>query len=94
VIVATQPVVLNARVAEIPGAPPFPNNLGTHGYDPELVPEMGGIFYAVGPNIRAGKKFKKVDGINIYPFIAHILGLKAPSNIDGQLSALRSAYRR
>jgi alkaline phosphatase D len=93
VIVATKPVILNGRPAEVPGAPPFPNNLGTHGYDPELVPEMNGIFYAAGPNIRAGQKFRRVEGIDIYPLIAHILGLKAPSDLDGQLSALRSTYK-
>ena len=90
---ATKPVILNARAAEVPGAPPFPNNLGTHGYDTQLVPEMGGIFYAAGPNIRAGKKFRRVQGVDVYPLIAHILGLKAPSDIDGQLSGLRSVYK-
>jgi predicted AlkP superfamily pyrophosphatase or phosphodiesterase len=94
VIVGTRPVILNGRAAEVAGTPPFPNNIGTHGYDPELVPEMNGIFYAAGPNIRSGRKLRRVNGVDIYPFIAHILGLEAPSDIDGHLSGLRSIYKR
>jgi len=66
---------------------------GAHGYDPAITKNMKGIFYAIGPNIKAGKKVKAFENIHIYPLIASILGLTTPA-IDGDLKVLKSILVR
>ncbi|MEN2283233.1 ectonucleotide pyrophosphatase/phosphodiesterase [Algoriphagus sp. SE2] len=61
---------------------------GTHGYS-QKYPEMHGIFYANGPQIKSGKTIDSFDNIHIYPLICHILGLPIPKNIDGELEVLK-----
>jgi alkaline phosphatase D len=65
---------------------------GVHGYDPAEVTDMLGIFYAQGPNIRAGSKLPAIANIDIYPLIAKILGLKLPP-IDGNPETLKSVIK-
>ncbi len=61
---------------------------GMHGYDVASMPEMRGIFFAAGPDLKAGITIDEFQNIHIYPLIAHILGLSMPSGIDGQFSVL------
>jgi alkaline phosphatase D len=61
-----------------------------HGYDPRIVPEMRAIFYAEGPDIRRGVVLKPFDNVNVFPFLAEILGLNAPAT-DGNASVLDPA---
>jgi predicted AlkP superfamily pyrophosphatase or phosphodiesterase len=61
---------------------------GMHGYDVLKMPEMRGIFYAAGPDLKAGLTIEEFQNIHIYPLIAHILGLDVPAGIDGKLSVL------
>jgi alkaline phosphatase D len=65
-------------------------NKGVHGYDPASVPEMRAIFYAEGPDIRKGARLKPFENVNVYPFLAEILGLNAPA-IDGSAAVLEPA---
>lgn len=65
---------------------------GEHGYDPDTVGEMKGIFYASGPNIKPGMKVQAFRNIHIYPFIAKILGLETPP-IDGSIKILQDLYK-
>ncbi len=66
---------------------------GVHGYDPGVVKEMQGIFYAKGPNIKAGKTIGAFENIHVYPLIAHILGLQTPP-IDGKFEVLKPIYKK
>lgn len=66
---------------------------GAHGYDPDQVTDMNGIFYAKGPNIRPGSKVKAFRNIHVYPLIAEILQLRSPP-VDGQLKELKSIYKK
>lgn len=66
---------------------------GVHGYDPAEVKDMQGIFYAQGPNIKAGQKIPAIPNIDVYPFIAKILGLKLPP-IDGNPNTLKKIYKK
>lgn len=66
---------------------------GAHGYDPDVVQDMAGIFYAKGPNIRKGVKVAKFRNIHVYPLIAEILGIKPPK-VDGELSVLKSILNK
>ncbi|MEK6623780.1 MAG: nucleotide pyrophosphatase/phosphodiesterase family protein, partial [Bdellovibrionota bacterium] len=61
---------------------------GTHGYDPAKSKEMGGIFIAQGPLIKNGK-LGAIPNINVYPFVAALLGLPLTDKIDGELSVLK-----
>lgn len=60
---------------------------GTHGYSQEY-PEMHGIFYANGPQIKSGLTINSFDNIHIYPLICKILGLPVPGDIDGEIQVL------
>ncbi|MBI2522515.1 MAG: alkaline phosphatase family protein [Bdellovibrio sp.] len=60
---------------------------GTHGYDPAVSKEMGGIFIARGPQIKNGK-LGAFPNINLYPFVAALLGLKQTEKIDGKIGIL------
>ena len=74
-------------------APTHKVNVGSHGFDPHTMPEMKAIFYAEGPDIKAGVKLKSFDNIDVYPFIASLLGLEPPP-IDGTLKPLEPALKR
>ncbi len=67
--------------------------LGMHGYDPAHMPEMKAIFFAAGPDIRRGEKVPPFENVNLYPFVARILGLDishlATGAVDGDLKDLQ-----
>lgn len=65
---------------------------GEHGYDPYMTEDMGAIFYANGPNIRSGSKLPKFENVNVYPFVAYILGITELPEVDGKLDVLKDAY--
>jgi predicted AlkP superfamily pyrophosphatase or phosphodiesterase len=47
---------------------------GTHGYD-NTIPDMNGIFYAIGPNFKNGYNAGQLYNTDIYNLIAHICNL-------------------
>lgn len=67
--------------------------IGVHGYDPYTFPDMYGIFYAMGPNIKSGKRVPAFENIHVYPFIATLLGLRIPE-IDGSAEVLKVLYKK
>jgi predicted AlkP superfamily pyrophosphatase or phosphodiesterase len=66
---------------------------GEHGYDVTRMPEMKALFVANGPDIRRGAKLASFENVDVYDFIAQLLGLKVGKN-DGRLGALKSAIKR
>ena len=54
------------------------------------MPEMRGIFYAMGPRIPRGIKIGVVDATDIYPLMLSILGLPAPHAMEGDPDKLPS----
>jgi predicted AlkP superfamily phosphohydrolase/phosphomutase len=62
---------------------------GDHGWPPEM-PEMKGIFRAMGPRIPAGTRVGVIHVSDIYPLMLEILGLQAPHPIDGDPERLPS----
>jgi predicted AlkP superfamily pyrophosphatase or phosphodiesterase len=86
VVIATGPYALRAHApsAGKPDHPPLP---GMHGFDPRKRPEMKASFFAAGPDIVAGKTVEPFENVNLYPWLAHLLGLHAPKT-DGSLSVL------
>jgi len=65
---------------------------GTHGYSQEY-PEMHGIFYAQGPQLKSGLTIESFDNIHVFPLICKILGLPIPVDIDGKLEILESILK-
>ena len=63
-------------------------NKGVHGYDPANLRNMRGIFYAAGPGIREHAEVGPFENVDIYPFIAQLLGLRV-GKIDGSTSVLQ-----
>ena len=65
---------------------------GMHGYDPQKYKEMQGIFYAIGPNVKP-MKIGSFENVDVYPFIAKILGLKTTGKLDASAAVLDPIYR-
>lgn len=65
---------------------------GSHGFDPAILPEMKASFFAAGPDILPGKTLAPFENVNLYPWIAHMLGLTAPKT-DGDLNILANTLR-
>ena len=83
--IAALPFTVHATSAEI-GAK------GEHGWDPAIMPEMKSIFYAEGPDVRAGVSLQPFENVNIYDFVCGILKLKPAPN-DGDKKVLKPARR-
>lgn len=91
VIVATGPYAIRAKApqGEGEGRPP---TAGMHGFDPHTMPEMKAIFFAAGPDVVEGKTVAEFENVNLYPWMAHMLGMKPPKN-DGSLNILAGTLR-
>lgn len=91
VVVATGSYAIRAHAPRA-GEADRPPTLGMHGFDPHFVPEMKASFFAVGPDLREGKVVAPFDNVNLYPWMAHLLGLTPPKN-DGSLNILSGTLR-
>ena len=60
-------------------------HLGTHGYDPFASKEMHTIFFARGPAFNKNVTMEPFESVNVYPLLAHLLGIKPRPN-NGSLS--------
>ncbi len=65
---------------------------GEHGYDP-IIPDMGATFYAWGPAFKQGLQIPAFENVNVYPLIAHLLGLKITEPVDGSLKVLQGTLK-
>jgi predicted AlkP superfamily pyrophosphatase or phosphodiesterase len=91
VVIPTGPYMIRAHPSETPEIPQ-PKVKGEHGYDPSQMKSMRASFYAAGPDIRPGVQVQAFENIDVYPLIAHILGLHI-GKIDGHLAVLRPILR-
>jgi len=91
VVVATGPYAIrgHAPPADRPDNAP---DAGMHGFDPHKLPQMKASFFAAGPDILQGKTVAPFENVNLYPWIAHLLGLNAPRT-DGNLNVLAGTLR-
>ncbi len=64
---------------------------GSHGYDPDL-PSMRAIFIAQGPAFREGLTIPAFDNVDVYPLLAHLVGIPAAPN-DGDPATLLPALK-
>ena len=91
VIIATGPYAIRAHEPP-PEKPDVPPSTGGHGFDPRAVPQMKASFFAGGPDITPGKTVAPFENVNLYPWMAHILGLR-PAKNDGSLNILAGTLR-
>jgi predicted AlkP superfamily pyrophosphatase or phosphodiesterase len=91
VVVPTGPYPITARSPNSSGDAKMPPR-GGHGYDPREMPSMKAIFFAAGPDIRAGVTLGPFENVDVYPFIARILGLQT-GPIDGNIRALQGILK-
>ena len=91
VVIATGPYALRAHGPPV-GTTDKPPTVGMHGYDPHKLPEMKASFFAAGPDIVVGKTVAPFENVNLYPWLAHMLGLTAPKT-DGSLNVLSETLR-
>jgi predicted AlkP superfamily pyrophosphatase or phosphodiesterase len=91
VVIATGPYAIRAHKPP-EGKPDNPPEAGMHGFDPHRIPEMKASFFAAGPDIVPGKTVAPFQNTNLYPWIAHMLGLQVPKN-DGSLNVLAGTLR-
>jgi predicted AlkP superfamily pyrophosphatase or phosphodiesterase len=91
VIIATGPFAIRAH-APAAGQESHPPTVGMHGFDPHQIPEMKASFFAAGPDLVPGKTVAPFENVNLYPWLAHILGLHAPKS-DGSLNILSGTLR-
>lgn len=91
VIVPTGPYMIRAKkpAGDKPQQPP---PAGMHGFDPRTMAEMKASFFAEGPDILPGKTVQPFENVNLYPWMAHMLGLTAPKT-DGSLNILAGTLR-
>ena len=90
VVVATGPYLIRVHDSDNPNEV-LPK--GMHGYDPQTMKEMRGIFYAAGPDIRPGVRLPPFENVDVYPLLAKILGLEI-GFIDGELRPVEPALRQ
>ncbi len=62
---------------------------GAHGYDIDD-PAMRALFIAHGPALRNGVVLPAFDNVDVYPLLAHLLGIKPEAN-DGNFDEVRAA---
>jgi alkaline phosphatase D len=91
VVIATGPYPIRAHKPSA-DKPDHSPEAGMHGFDPRKVPDMKASFFAAGPDIVPGKTVSPFENTNLYPWIAHILGLQAPKS-DGSLNVLAGTLR-
>jgi len=91
VIVATGPYAIRAHGPQA-GREDKPPVAGMHGFDPRKMPEMKASFFAEGPDIVPGKTVAPFENVNLYPWLAHLLGLETPKS-DGSLNVLAGTLR-
>jgi predicted AlkP superfamily pyrophosphatase or phosphodiesterase len=91
VILPTGPYALTARDPNAGGGSRKPP-VGGHGYDARQMPSMKAIFYAAGPDIRAGAILPPFENVDVYPLITAILGLIS-GPVDGDLHPLQGILK-
>jgi predicted AlkP superfamily pyrophosphatase or phosphodiesterase len=91
VVIPKGPYMIRAHASETPEIVQ-PKVKGEHGYDPAQMKSMRAIFYAEGPDIAAGAKLAPFENVDVYPFIAKILGLSI-GPIDGHIASLEGVLK-
>lgn len=82
-------ILLTRPKPDAPARADIDHATGAHGYAPES-PEMRAVFVADGPRFADGKRLPAFDNVDVYPLLAHLLGVPAAPN-DGNPATLLPA---
>jgi len=87
-VLTTVPPRTFAAAAFVESAASFAGGLlgwkrGMHGFDPSL-PDMGGIFFALGRGVPHGARIGPVRAIDVAPTVAELLGIAPPADAEGE----------
>lgn len=63
---------------------------GDHGWSQFNTTDMDAIFYAQGPAFKKSYQIETVENVNVMPLLAHILGVKITTPIDGKLEHMET----
>lgn len=91
VVIATGPYAIRTH-GPPEGKPDRDPTKGMHGFDPSKIPEMKASFFAAGPDILRRRTVLPFQNVNLYPWLAHMLGLTPPKS-DGSLNVLAGTLR-
>ena len=91
IVLTTGPFMVRAHGPPA-GKTDNPPPAGMHGYDPHKMPEMKASFFAAGPDILPDRTVRPFENVNLYPWLAHMLGLATPKS-DGTLNVLAGTLR-
>lgn len=86
------PVIVPTGAYSISAHLDLHSDRGIDGLDPRTVPAMKAIFFAAGPDIVEGTTVAPFENVNLYPWLAHLLGLTPPKT-DGSLNILSGTLR-
>ena len=64
----------------------------THGWNPADSPGMQTIFYAYGPAFKGNVTMDAFESVNVYPLLAHLLGIKPRPN-NGSLNIFKHVLK-
>ncbi|AHG87806.1 type I phosphodiesterase/nucleotide pyrophosphatase [Gemmatirosa kalamazoonensis] len=76
-----------------PTPPKGPVTGGQHGWDPAVAPEMGAIFLAAGPDVRARGTIVPFANVQVYPLLARMLRITPAPRLDGDDRLARAILR-
>ncbi|RRS08114.1 alkaline phosphatase family protein [Pseudoalteromonas sp. J010] len=65
---------------------------GTHGY--EITDDMAAFFVAQGPAFKSGVSVEQASNLEVYPTLAHIMGLKPLNQLDSKGENLLKLVRQ
>ena len=68
-----------------------PESIGEHGYD-NADPRMRALFIAEGPAFQNGIRVPEFPNVDVYPLMAHLLGIPAAAN-DGNYDAVKDMLK-
>ncbi len=79
ILVAGEGLTFRSFYQRAAGRPPA----GMHGYDPAFR-DMGGIFYAEGPDIPRGTTIRAIRAVDVAPSVCVLLGIAPAADMDGR----------
>lgn len=87
IVILARPGYLVVPSDQVPNQDVF-----THGWDNRDT-RMGAVFLARGPGIAPRQRIGAFESVNVYPFLAHVLGLEPNPDIDGSFDVLAPVLR-
>lgn len=87
-------IIITPHFPKVFNLSPRKTSLGKHGFDNHMT-EMRASFMAWGPAFKKGLTIDGFENVNVYPLVAHILGLTIDEKyIDGKLEVLKPILKK